>query len=193
MPSKKEISLLPDQENVNSFSARFIRWISTAGRFVLVLTELVVISAFLSRFWLDRQNSDLSETIRQQKAILNSTGDFEQDYRLLVSRLNNIRDNYATRPVFSDKILSVVKSTPATITFANFSLSPSESGQINANLNVIAYQEDSLVDFITNLKLNPDISSVNINQISKKEKENQYQANINLVFQKVDPAKNEPI
>lgn len=193
MPSKKEISLLPDQENVNSFSARFIRWISTAGRFVLVLTELVVISAFLSRFWLDRQNSDLSETIRQQKAILNSTGDFEQDYRLLVSRLNNIRDNYATRPVFSDKILSVVKSTPATITFANFSLSPSESGQISANLNVIAYQEDSLVDFITNLKLNPDISSVNINQISKKEKENQYQANINLVFQKVDPAKNEPI
>lgn len=182
MPAKKGISLLPDAENVNSFSARVIRWLSTAGRFVIVLTELVVISAFLSRFWLDRQNSDLSETIRQQKAILESTSQFESDYRLLVSQLDYIKNNYQTRPIFSDKIISVIKSTPSTITFDSFSLDPDSSGQISARLNIIAYQEQTLVEFITNLKLNPDIKSVDIAKIEKEEKENQYQANINLIF-----------
>jgi len=53
MPAKKEISLLPDEENLDSFSARAFRWLTTVGRYVIVFTELIVICAFLSRFWLD--------------------------------------------------------------------------------------------------------------------------------------------
>jgi methyl coenzyme M reductase subunit C-like uncharacterized protein (methanogenesis marker protein 7) len=77
MPAKKEISLLPDEENLNTLSARVLRYLTTIGRVIIILTELAVISAFLSRFWLDRKNADLSETIRQQKAILESTQEFE--------------------------------------------------------------------------------------------------------------------
>ena len=80
MPSKKEISLLPAEENLNTFSARFLKWVTSVGRVVIVFVELIVIGAFLSRFWLDRKNSDLSETLRQQKAILASTQEFEKDY-----------------------------------------------------------------------------------------------------------------
>jgi len=76
MANKKELSLLPDSSNPNSFSARFIKWVTTIGRWVMTLTELIVISAFISRFWLDRKNSDLSDLIRQKQAILESTQEF---------------------------------------------------------------------------------------------------------------------
>jgi hypothetical protein len=47
MPAKKEISLLPDEENADSLSARIVRWITTVGRYVIVFTELIVIGAFV--------------------------------------------------------------------------------------------------------------------------------------------------
>ncbi|MBU4397602.1 hypothetical protein KKC08_05560 [Patescibacteria group bacterium] len=80
---KREISLLPKDQDNNSSTAKLIRWITTVGRVVIIFTELIVIAAFVSRFWLDRKNSDLSESIRQQKAILESTALFEVDYSTL--------------------------------------------------------------------------------------------------------------
>ena len=47
MPAKKEISLLPNEENLNTFSARFLRWVTSVGRVVIVFVELIVIGAFL--------------------------------------------------------------------------------------------------------------------------------------------------
>ena len=71
---------MPDSYNPNSFNARFIKWLTTIGRWVMTLTELIVISAFISRFWLDRKNSDLSDLIRQKQAILESTQYFESEF-----------------------------------------------------------------------------------------------------------------
>ena len=34
---------------------------------MVIITELVVMSAFLSRFWLDSRNSDLNEEINMNK------------------------------------------------------------------------------------------------------------------------------
>jgi len=87
MPPKKEISLLPSEENLNSPLAKITKWATSTGRVVIIFVELIVILAFLSRFSLDRRNADLSETLRQQKAILASTKDFENDYLSLQKRL----------------------------------------------------------------------------------------------------------
>jgi hypothetical protein len=48
-----------------------------------------------------------------------------------------------------------------------------------------AYKEESIVDFITNLTVNPDISSVRIDKIEKKSQENNYSINVSLVFNSV--------
>jgi Tfp pilus assembly protein PilN len=183
MPAKKEVSLLPDSENVNSFGSRFIRWITTAGRFVIVFTELIVISAFISRFWLDRKNADLSDVIRQQKAILASTQDFEKEYTLLEQRLKFVKDFYANRPSFTPQLNSLIESTPPDIVFQALSVDTDpETGKIAASLDLEAYKENSIIDFVTNLTVNPDIETVIVNNINKRPKENNYVIRINLVF-----------
>jgi len=182
MPAKKEISLLPDEENLDSFSARVFRWLTTVGRYVIVFTELIVICAFLSRFWLDRINSDLSEVVRQQQAILKSTNGFEIEYSRLQQRLSIIKSFYKDQPEYQSKIQTLTESTPLDITYTNLTLTPDKSNNIAAAVSFSAYQENSIVNFITNLIVNPNISSVNIDTIEKKTKENIYHVNLSLVF-----------
>ncbi len=184
MPAKKkEASLLPDSENVNSFGNRFLRWVTTVGRFVIVFTELIVISAFLSRFWLDRKNSDLSETIRQQKAILASIQDFEKEYNLLQQRLKFVKEFYLNRPTFIPQIKSLMESTPPDIVYQTLNIGTNpKDGKVVANLELEAFKESSIVDFVTNLSVNPNIDSVYVNTISKLPKANNYLIKINLVF-----------
>jgi hypothetical protein len=183
MAAKKEISLLPESENPRSFSARFFKWITTTGRVTIILTELIVISVFISRFWLDRKNSDLSEISRQKQAILESTIPFEKEFVQLQQRLTYIKDFYSNQPDYSQQIDSLITSTPEDLFYDDISVSKDEkSNLITINTSLIAFREESIVSFITNLMLNPDIDQVNVNKIEKKEKENTYSILITLFF-----------
>lgn len=183
MPAIREATLLPESENVNSFSSRFIHWVTTVGRFVIVFTELIVVGAFISRFWLDRQNSDLSEIIRQQKAILESTQDFEKEYSLLQQRLAVIKNMYSQIPGFSEKLNSLANSAPPEIIFNNLNITQDATNKdVSVSLTLTALSEESMVKFINNLTLNPDIRSVNVGNIEKKPKENTYSLKVSLVF-----------
>ena len=185
MPAKKEISLLPNEENLNTFSARFLRWVTSVGRVVIVFVELIVIGAFLSRFWLDRKNSDLSETLRQQKAILGSTQEFEKDYVSLQERLKFIKNFYKTEPKYVESLNSLIQSIPDGIFFENISFNSGEKTSIiTGSVESFSYLEDAIIDFIVNLKLNPDISSVNVQKIEKKTKDSKFYLSLSLTFKK---------
>lgn len=186
MAVKKELSLLPDSENPRSLGARFLKWLTTTGRVTIVLTELVVISVFISRFWLDRKNSDLSELVRQKTAILQSTVAFENEYNQLQQKINYIKNSYADQPECSQQLSSLVSSTPQELFYKNISITqdPKTKG-IAINTTLIAYKEESIVSFVSNLIANPDISQVDILKIEKKERENQYNLTLNLLFKPV--------
>lgn len=182
MAIKKEISLLPEAENPNSFGAIFFKWVTTVGRWVIVVTELIVISAFISRFWLDRKNSDLSEVVRQQEAILNSTKYFESEYASFQERLATIKQTYSNQPEYDQQILSLIKSTPTDLIYDNISTQKNSDNELITTASLITASEDSIINFVTNLMLNPDIKSVDINRIEKKPKENNYTISISLTF-----------
>lgn len=186
MAAKKEISLLPESENPRSFGARFFKWITTTGRVTIIFTELIVISVFISRFWLDRKNSDLSEVSRQKQAILESIAPFETEFVQLQERLTYIKDFYQNQPDYNKQINSLVTSTPQDLFFEKLSVNRDEKTKLTIiNTSLIAYREESIVSFITNLMLNPEIDQVNVQKIEKKEKENQYSISLTLLFKPV--------
>lgn len=184
MATKKEPSLLPEQNDPNSLSSRALNWVITIGRCVIIVTELIVIGAFFSRFSLDRKNSDLSETIRQQEAILTSTQNFEKEYKSLQQKLKTIKETYASEPQYSQKITSLINSTPPELTYDQITIRKNSDSQITAVMELTALQEESIIDFITNLLLNSDIETANINKIEKKAKENNYSINLSVIFSK---------
>ncbi len=183
MANKKELSLLPDSQNPNSLSARVLKWLTTVGRWVIVLTELVVIVAFVSRFWLDRKNSDLSEVIRQRQAILASTHGFEEEFKSFQQRLVYVRNFYENQPDYDDRVDILVKSTPNDLTYKSISIKQDKkNSDITISALLTAFNEKSIVEFIKNLKLNSKIDSVSINNIEKKSNENNYSVSVSVIF-----------
>ena len=57
---QKEISLLPEEKTgLQSTLEKAFDWLVNTGRWIIVFTELIVILAFLSRFWLDQRLADI--------------------------------------------------------------------------------------------------------------------------------------
>lgn len=82
------INLLPKTEFEMSFWGRFIKWALTTGRYIIILTELVVIIAFMSRFKLDRDASDIGDAILGKQALLEASSNTEKTLRLVQSKLD---------------------------------------------------------------------------------------------------------
>lgn len=183
MPAKKkEMSLLPDYENPNSIFNRVLNWLTSVGRVVIIITELVVVAAFLSRFWLDRKNSDLGELLRQRKAILESTKEFEKSYNSLQQKLNFIKTYYKSDDKIINQLDTIAKSIPESVAVMSMNVVKTESGNQPISVSAYGYTQESIVDLIVNLSLNPEIKTVEINKIEKKTKNNKYEVNVNLIL-----------
>ncbi|AKM79777.1 MAG: hypothetical protein UX85_C0001G0065 [Candidatus Beckwithbacteria bacterium GW2011_GWB1_47_15] len=87
-----EINLLPKERWETGVLGKLLKWALNIGRYVVVFTELVVIGAFLYRFGLDRQLTDLKEEIGQKQALVESFGDFEAKFRDLQEKLKIVKE-----------------------------------------------------------------------------------------------------
>src|SRR3989304_6667942 len=85
--STHQINLLPQEQFAASTSGRILAWALSTFRIIVIITELVVILAFLSRFFLDAQNADLSEQIEQKSGIVAASSDFEKTFRQTQKKL----------------------------------------------------------------------------------------------------------
>lgn len=160
---KKEINLLPREEFEKKPFGHFLIWALTVGRYVVIFTELIVIIAFLSRFKLDRDLSDLYESIREKQAIIEASSSFEQDFRFLQKRLLTIK-TFQEEKVSTVPILAEISSlTPFDVILS--SLSFDEEG---IRITASALSEEGLGSFISNLSLSPKFKEINLSSISKK-------------------------
>jgi len=184
MPSRKrEISLLPSSENTNSLVSRTLTWVTTVGRVIIVMTELIVITAFLSRFWLDRQNSDLSEVVRQQKAILGTTVEFQKEYGILQKQLVVIDKIYNSRQNLSSYIKKIAQSLPEPVTLNSISSSSSNTSKNpKLNIEVQTLSDQAIIDLIENLALHPQVIAINVGNIEKKTKDQLYRLSLSVEF-----------
>lgn len=87
MAEKHQINLLKISNFEHSTTGKLIAWASNVGRWIVVLTEFVVITAFLSRFYFDTKLANLFDEVRQKKAIVNSLYSFEEQYRQAQSKI----------------------------------------------------------------------------------------------------------
>lgn len=92
MAASKKISLLPQEGFENTSLGRILAWALSAGRVIVIITELIVIIAFLSRFWFDRTLTDLNEEIKQKSTLINAQKSLETEFRNVQSRIVQAKD-----------------------------------------------------------------------------------------------------
>lgn len=85
-----EINLMPSDDLENRPAGKFLKWALNWGKKIVVGTELIVILAFLSRFWLDTTVADLNDKILQKKGIVFASSEFEESFRSVANRVEKL-------------------------------------------------------------------------------------------------------
>lgn len=157
------INLLPKDPFFSTVFGKVLRWALSAGRYVVIFTELVVIMSFLTRFTLDRQVTDLNSDIEKKRQIILSYGDLEDNFRTVQEKITqyqqtdqekNIVDTFAhLSTVIPDGIiLDQLAIRPTNVTIAGHTLS-----QTAFNL------------LINNLQLSNDFKNINVSEVESNE------------------------
>lgn len=83
----KKINLLDQDLFKNSQIGKVLAWLLTAGRTIVIVVEIIVMVAFFSRFWLDKELNDLIAKTDALQAQVEASGNFEQDFKNIQTRL----------------------------------------------------------------------------------------------------------
>jgi len=161
-----KINLLPQEEFASSTLGRVITWLLSTFRILVIMTELIVIIAFLSRFWLDARTTDLNEEIKQKQAIVSASSSFEQKLRSAQKKLNI----YSQMAANGEKITNLINTTssylPPDVILVSIS-------QIDKEILVKgqSFTERAIAQFIANLESSKIFSGVSLSQVDTNQRD----------------------
>ncbi len=142
-----------------------LRWALSVGRYVVIFTELVVILSFVARFTLDRQITDLNESINQKRTIIQSYGNIERDVRVYQTKIEQYQQ------VQQQVNIADVFATISRITPNGVSLQQLRIEQDEVTFSGISQSQDTLNTLLSNLTLSNTFSQVDVPQIGNAEEQ----------------------
>ncbi len=160
MPVRSSINLLPKDESA-SLGAKLLQWALTFGRYIVILTELVVIIAFLMRFSLDQQLSDVYESIKAKQLFLDANKEFEDNFRRAQAKLLALKQTSGQQLGVVTIIKAISAIQPTDIRLINFSLA-----EDSFRLTAVSGSEVSLATFVKNLAALPSFINVSVSSIT---------------------------
>ena len=159
------INLLPKDSFEFSITGKALKWVMTAGRVLVVLTEFVVLLAFASRFYFDKKLSDLGDVLEQKQIQIEAYADVETEMRKILAKQKPIESSQTGSLGFESKINSLTQVLPQGTVLDSFSLD-------NKGLAVAgkASSEYGFAQFISGVKKMPNVASVNMKDTSFEQK-----------------------
>ena len=164
MPASKglfsKINLLPQDEFERSFLGKMLRWSLTAGKSIVILTEFVVIMAFLSRFWLDRQVNDLNEVLIQKQAVVDSYAEIEERMRAIQERVDIVTEIEESTLGAREALTKLIASTPTDVSYDSIDIS-----KTNLTLTGLAGSEGGFAALLNSIRESGDWSQVSLGDV----------------------------
>lgn len=171
--NKKEedsINLLPEKGFARTTRGRVLIWLLSTFRVIVIVTELVVVMAFLSRFFLDAKNNDLTDTLKQKKALLVAAQSFESEFKDYQSRLTIYSGIENQNVDLTSTLKTITSYAPSDIFLDSINIS-------NGALVIIglSQSERSIQQFSVNLESTSLFTNLAIAEIkSKDDSENEF-------------------
>ncbi len=139
---------------------KFLKWALSWGKRIVIVTEAIVILAFLSRFWLDTTAADLAEKITVKKNVITASANFEQKFRSLSKRVSeaSVIEKQVSPIEVLDKVNAMV---PKNATITQLSLSAT-----GVNMSGTS-DEQSLALLVTAFRNSPDFTDLYVDKITK--------------------------
>lgn len=127
MPARKkkiaDINLIIKDQFGTSYYEQLLSWTLTYGRYIVIITQIIVLSVFFLRFKLDRDHTDLKEAVTQKQAIVESISDLETEIRRVQGKLGNIAQITENQEVIPNILYFLQENIPSDTILSNLSLS----------------------------------------------------------------------
>ncbi len=159
------INLLPKDSFEFSVSGKVLRWVTTVGRVLVVLTEFVVLLSFASRFYFDKKLSDLGDILEQKQIQIEAYVDVESEMRKILAKQQPIESSAKNSLGLETKINDLTRILPTGVVLESLSLS-------NKTLNIggKSSSEFGFAKFISGIKNMPGVMTVNMKNTSYEQK-----------------------
>lgn len=161
MSVPKTINLLSKEGFEHTPLGKVLTWALTAGRVIVIFTELVVIIAFLSRFMLDRKLTDLYETNAASRLQIESQGFFEKQFRNTQARLALYKKLASSQGKAANTISNIASLLPQGVVLSKISI---QDNDLSANGEALS--EGGLSGFIKALSDSQKFSEVKLSNIN---------------------------
>ncbi len=158
-PAKITINLVPKDPFFESFLGRTLRWALSAGRYIVIFTELVVIASFATRFTLDRQVTDLNQELLQKEYIIESYGSLESNFRTVQAKVDEYKQIEQESNI-TESFEHLSEVTPQGIQLSSLTIEPA-----SVVITGVSISQSAFNTFVTNLQISPDFSNVSVDTI----------------------------
>lgn len=156
------INLLGTEDLQHSPWGRILSWATTYGRYIMIMTEIIVLLAFISRFSLDRKLTDLNEEIVQKQAIIEANISFEEEFRSLQNRIAAIKTLLSSQGGLRDVLEEIQRLLPPDVHFESLTL-----GEEKLTAKTIARTTAGFSQFVSNISKSASLKNIEMGEIRK--------------------------
>lgn len=162
-PATIDINLVPKDPFFQTTLGRALQWALSAGRYIVIFTELVVILSFAARFTLDRQITDLNTEIKKSEVTIKSYGELESIFRSVQTRIDTVKAIDQEVNIV-DVFQNLKEVTPQDVILEQLSITPT-SVTIRGN----TLSQDSFSLLINNLQLSGKFFDITVSRVEAGE------------------------
>lgn len=163
---KHQINLLPEANFENTTAGRVLSWILSTFRIIVIVTEIIVMVAFLSRFWLDAQNTDLNDEIENRTNVLAASQNFEEEFRNTQNKLNIFSELTKNQSVYAETLNILASYLPPDLYLTAATLTGNSLQIEGATSNEVSVQQ-----LIVNLSSTERLHNVKLNDLGTTSKD----------------------
>lgn len=167
-PTKLRINLnlLHPKENPAKLPERFLKWLITYGRFIVIFVEIIVVAAFLGRFKLDADLDELKRKINQDLPYVEGLFVDEALIKQTQSKLALIDKTYANSDKWQEVVFDLSSQIPPSVQFIGLQLEEKDESSLNFKISATTTSNTDLGIFLNNLRAVDKFREINLASIS---------------------------
>jgi len=144
---------------------RVLTWLLTTFRIIVIVVEMIVMLAFLSRFWLDAKNADLNDEIKQKQAQIEASKNTETQFNQIQEKLKIFSALTAKEKPFTASMDKVTAYIPPDVFINSYDAAAEE-----IKIAGFSPSERSIAQFITNLESLENFEEVSLVSVDVGQK-----------------------
>ncbi len=118
--SKHVINLLPEKDK--GFTEKILYFALHYLRYIVVITQIVVISVFFFRFTIDQQIVDLKERVNQKQEIIKLTRPIEVEAVEVSEKMEYVKKQLTMQSAFQERLDVIFSIVPKEIILFDFNV-----------------------------------------------------------------------